>query len=186
MNSKVILVVGGGDSARKYINAAKKFNVKSKDADWIGIMATRINAELVRAVFNSDEVIYDPTKIIKSNKKIIIAAGYKPGWSSDYVAAMLAKKIKADYLLNLSNIYHVYNKNPSKFKDAIAYDKLSWKEMQKIVGTKWTPGLNVPFDPIATKLCKLNKMKVIITKGTDIINLKKLLQEKKAKCTVIE
>ena len=47
---KLILVVGGGAPARVYQNAYKKItannpNSTSDQADWIGIMATRLNAQ---------------------------------------------------------------------------------------------------------------------------------------------
>ncbi len=188
-NKQIILVVGGGKTARKYIRAADKFNVKNTEKDWIGIMATRINAQLVKAIFSKTaykEVIYDPTKKKRFDENILVSAGYKPGWSTDYVAALLAKKHNAKYMINLSNIYHVYDKDPRKYKNAKKIEQMSWQDMQKIVGTKWIPGKNIPFDPIATKVCKKNKIKVIITKGTDIANLKKIFTGKRAKCTMIE
>ena len=51
---RLILVAGGGAPARVYQNAYKDVTGDKADnnaADWIGIMATRINAQLLKACF---------------------------------------------------------------------------------------------------------------------------------------
>jgi len=53
------------------------------------------------------------------------------------------------------------------------------------VGNKWTPGMNVPFYPIASRLADKWNMEVVIAKGTDLKNLKKILEHKKFVGTVI-
>ncbi|MGM0607378.1 MAG: UMP kinase, partial [Candidatus Muiribacteriota bacterium] len=127
-----------------------------------------------------------PEEKIVFDNKVLVAAGYKPGWSTDYVSTLLALKFNSDYLINLSNIYHVFDKDPNKFSDAVKLEKTDWKTMQQIVGTEWTPGLNAPFDPIATKLCRDKNFRVIISKGTDLNNLEKILYNQPAKCTIIK
>jgi len=49
---RFILVVGGGGPARSWQNAYRSVADKSSDeqADWIGIMATRLNAQLLKAI----------------------------------------------------------------------------------------------------------------------------------------
>jgi uridylate kinase len=54
------------------------------------------------------------------------------------------------------------------------------------VGTKWSPGLNAPFDPIASTFAAKHELKVIIAKGTDLMNLKKILEGKSFLGTTIE
>ena len=48
---RLILVAGGGAPARVYQNAYKEIaaDADNNAADWIGIMATRINAQLLKA-----------------------------------------------------------------------------------------------------------------------------------------
>ena len=66
---KLILVVGGGGPARIYQNAYKEIIDNTSDnsqADWIGIMATRLNAQLLKAIFSdlcTQDVVYDPTSV---------------------------------------------------------------------------------------------------------------------------
>ena len=52
--NKFIIIVGGGKTARKYLDAAKKLGLKkNKDLDWIGIKVTRLNAQLIKEVLGS-------------------------------------------------------------------------------------------------------------------------------------
>ena len=48
----------------------------------------------------------------------MVAAGWHPGWSTDFVATILAERLQAKTILNLSNIDYVYDKDPNKYKDA--------------------------------------------------------------------
>jgi uridylate kinase len=46
--------------------------------------------------------------------------------------------------------------------------------------------LNAPFDPIASTFGAKHKLKVVIAKGTDLMNLKKILESKPFVGTTIE
>jgi len=187
---RFIIMCGGGKTNTYYNRAAKRISkISNNDLDWLGIMASRLNAELVRTIFGElahDKVIYDPTKKISSKKKIIIGAGYKPGWSTDYDAVLIARQLKVEKILNLTNIAHVYDKDPSKYKDAKKLFEVSWKEYRKIVGSRWSPRLNSPFDPIASKEAQKLKLKVAILKGTDLKNVENYILGKDFDGTVIK
>jgi uridylate kinase len=182
------IVCGGGRTNSYYNEAATRVsNITKEDLDWIGIMATRLNAELVRSIFGklAGKVIYDPTKKI-SKKKILVAAGWKPGWSTDYVAASLAIKLGAKQVLNLTNIRHVYDRDPRMHKDAKPLMHLSWKEYRKLVGSKWTPRMSSPFDPVASRLAEQNRIKVTVLDGKDLKNASDYLEGAAFEGTVIE
>lgn len=186
---KFFLISGGGAICRQYNQAALSvIKVNTVSLDWLGIAATRFNAQLLKTIFGPlayEEIIIDPTKKIKTNKKIIIAAGYKPGWSTDYCAVLMAEHNQAKTVINLSNIDYVYNKDPRKFMDAKKIERATWTEFQKIVGTKWLPGLNAPFDPVASLKAAKNKLEVIIINGRKIKNLDACLKGKNFVGTII-
>jgi len=165
--NRAIIVCGGGKTCRNYQNAAKKITkTTNTDLDWIGIKSIKLNAELVRSIFGTkahEKVIGNPSAKIKTNKKIIIVSAYKPGCSSDYDAVLIAKNFKADTIINMTDLPYFYDKHPLKYKDAKPLKHATWKQMKERVGTKWKPGLNVPFDPIATKLASKMKLKLILT-----------------------
>ncbi len=188
---RFLLVSGGGKIARQYIEAGREVigDVADEDLDWLGIHATRFNAHLLRTIFQD---IANPRIIINYEKKIedwsepiAIGAGWKPGWSTDYDAVVLARDYKANVMINLSNIDGVYDKDPKKHKDAKMIKKITWEEMEKIVGTKWSPGLNAPFDSTATQLAKSLGLTAIVTSGHDFKNLENIIEGEPFKGTVI-
>lgn len=188
---RFIIVCGGGALCRVYQNAAKITvgQIPDEDVDWLGIHVTKLNAQLLRTLFADltiPQIIFKYDKLPrKVDKPILIAAGWKPGWSTDYCATLLAKQYKAGSIINLSNIEQVHDKDPNKYPDAKPIDKISWEEFEGLVGDKWNPGANVPFDPIATKLAKKLNLAVYIIKGSNIFNFEKVLEGQSFKGTVI-
>jgi uridylate kinase len=189
---RFIIITGGGKTARKYIEAGVKVGgVDDEDKDWLGIHATRLNAHFVRTVFKEyahptiNRNPYDLESFLKAKEPVLVAAGYKPGNSTDYIAVLLAKQFGASKIANLSNIDYVCDKDPRKHKDAKKIKDISWAEFQKIVGDKWDPGANVPFDPVASKHAAKEGIEVAILNGKKINNFKKYLDGEKFAGTTI-
>ena len=178
---RFIFVVGGGGPARAWQKAYRTISgggAKNEEADWIGVMATRLNAQLVRAVMGEwcgQDVVTDPTQVDPLTGRVLVAAGWKPGFSSDYDAVLLAERFQAGEVINLSNIEKVYTDDPKKNPDAKPVDRISWADFRAMVGDEWTPGKNVPFDPVASRHAAKIGVKVICAAGTDLENLKKIL-----------
>jgi uridylate kinase len=188
---RFILIVGGGRLARRYQHAAKEIvRLSPDDLDWLGIHSTRLNAHLLRTIFRHwayPKLITSRRKInAKINAPVIVAAGFKPGSSTDYDAVLLAKAFGAKTILNLSNIDWVYSADPRIHPNAKRLTNLTWTQFRKMFGTHWDPGANVPFDPKASAWAKRWGMKVIITRGSDIANLAKHLRGLKARGTIVE
>src|SRR3989339_1023428 len=193
-NRRFFIVCGGGYTAREYRDAAKQAagrNLTNEDLDWLGIHATRLNAHLFRTIFR--DVAYpwilkhfDMVDKNAVNYPVVVCGGWKPGWSTDYDAALIAHDYHIQTVINLSNIDQVYDKDPNKFKDARPIKRMTWDELIGLVGKDWKPGLNSPFDPVASKLAGKIKLKVIICNGHNLENLEKILDGKEFKGTVIE
>lgn len=176
-NLQFFIVVGGGQTARDYRDAGRTIldqELTPDDLDWLGIHASRLNAHLVRTIFRdiAHPVILEQFDIIrKVTEQVIVGAGWRPGWSTDYCAAMVCGDYRVETILNLSNIEQVFSDDPRKNADATPIQDISWPDFQKLVGEKWTPGMNVPFDPIATKKAQELGLTVIIMKGNDLENV---------------
>lgn len=187
---RFIIVIGGGKTARKYQTAATEASkITDEDLDWIGIHATRLNAHLLRTIFRDyakKEINKDPTKIENFDEEILIAAGWKPGFSTDFDAVMLAKMYGAKKIINMTNIDYVYNIDPRKSELAKPLSELSWNEYRELVGDRWHPGSNAPFDPIASRKAEELNIAVIILLGSDLKNFNNCLNNKKFKGTVIQ
>lgn len=190
---KFIIITGGGKTARKYIEAAGKIDsITNEDKDWIGIHATRMNAHFLRTIFRKHSfpiINKNPNEIeifYSFQEPILIAAGWRPGFSTDYDAVLLAKHFEVKKMVNFSNIDYAFDKDPNKFSDANKIEKISWKDFRKIVGDKWDPGMNVPFDPVASKLADEENIEVAIMNGKNMKNLENYLADKKFKGTIIK
>ena len=190
----LILVCGGGAPARDYQKAYREVITSPEEQDsniqdWIGIKATHINAQLVKAVFGNlckDEVVTNPTsEDVKFTGRVLVAGGWKPGFSTDTDAVYLAKRFGAKKVINLSNIKKVYTDDPRKNPDAKPIDSISWDDFRKIVGDEWNPGKNAPFDPIASKMAQESGLKVYCADGRNIENTLAILKDEKFEGTVI-
>ncbi len=187
---RIIIVCGGGAPARSYQRAYRNVvpRPQSDSEDWIGIAATRLNSELLKQVFSDycmHPVVTNPTEVSVFPGRVLIASGWKPGFSTDYDAVILAEKFSADSLINLSNIAKAYTDDPRTNPNAKPIDKISWSGFREIVGETWIPGKNVPFDPIAAKRASEIRLKVIIALGSDMPNLTNILTGKDFEGTVV-
>lgn len=187
---RFVIIAGGGRTARNYQHAADSVgSLTREDVDWLGIHATRLNAHLLRAIFYKHAhpvIVKDPTRKITAKRDVIIAAGWKPGWSTDYDAVLIAKNLGAKKVVNLSNIDYVYTKDPKKFKDAAPIKEISWRDFRAMLPKKWDPGLSAPFDPIASKKAEALGLEVTIMNGNKLGELAKYLSGKKFVGTIIK
>ena len=178
---RFIFVVGGGGPARAWQNAYRELNgpsARNEEADWIGIMATRLNALLVKALMGEwccQEVVIDPTQVDPLTGRVLVAAGWKPGFSTDYDAVLLAERFQASMVINLSNIEKIYSADPKKYPDAQPLDTITWADFKALVGEDWVPGANVPFDPVASRHAAKIGLKIVCAAGKNLGNLKKIL-----------
>lgn len=165
------IIAGGGKTARNYQDAARSVrgnNVSHTDLDWLGIHATHLNAHLLRTVFYEDaapRISTDPSEVRADHEPIIIAAGWRPGASTDYDAVLIAKNLGATKLVNLSNIDYVYDSNPRENPDAKKIEKISWKAFRELIPKECSPGLSYPFDPIAAKEAESLGLEVAVING---------------------
>ena len=191
-NGQFFLVVGGGQTAKHYIDAGQEVvghTLSPDDLDWLGIHASRLNAHLMRTIFRdlAHPLVLKHYEIIrKVTEPIAVAAGWRPGWSTDYCAVLLCQDYGVPTVINLSNIDQVYDKDPRLHADAKPFDRISWSDFRKLVGNTWTPRMNAPFDPIASKLAQELGIKVVVLNGHNFENLKKYFHGEKFVGTIIE
>ena len=175
------VVCGGGRVCREYRDVGKQLGGTNEQLDFIGIVATHLNAAtLLTGLGESGELIKWTTlkKAVKELKKkiadstmqnkIFVGGGYDVGTSSDYDAAMFAKVIGADLLINATNVDGVYSDDPKKNPAAKKFSRLTHKEFVKIIKkNEQIPGEYRLFDLVAAKLIKKLKLKTIFLNGND-------------------
>ena len=176
------IITGGGKLARRYQEAAEhvRGGLDREDLDWLGVHSTRLNAHLMRSIFleqAQERIVKNPTRSIRGNHPVIVGAGWKPGWSTDYCAVMAAKKLGAKKLVNLSNIDYVYTADPKKDPNATKIEKIGWQEFRELIPKEWDPGLSSPFDPVAAKEAQAADLEVAIVNGKKLEEFENYLDD---------
>ncbi len=192
---KFFFILGGGSLMRMYRDQAREAGItKDNDLHWIGTTVNVLHAQIFRAFFSEfadEEIIkfedYYQEGPINIEKSIKAGGGGRPGHSGDVDAVRVALKSNADYILSLKNIDYIYTADPKFFPEATPINQLNWDEYMEIIGnpSKHPPGGNFPVDPIASKMAKENKLKMIIMSGWDIQNVENFLLDKEYKGSVI-
>ncbi len=186
---KFVIVTGGGKIFRKYRDVAKELsNPSNEDLDWIGIASLKLNAELMRVIFADyahDRVISNLSTHFGFEKPVVIGSAYEPGQSTDWDAVLGAKILGVKKIINLSNTDYVYDSDPKLNPSAKKIEKISWEDYRTMIPKEFTPGLNSPFDPIASKVAQEEGITVAIMNGKPIDNLANYLNGEKFQGTII-
>lgn len=186
---RFVIVCGGGNTARVYQKTGREMKLRANDLDWLGIYATWLNADFVRLLFGRlahEKIVKNISDKFNWQEPLLFSGGWQPGHSTDFDAVQLAQVYGAKLVINLSNIDYVFDEDPHKFKDAKKIEKISWTDFRKIVGDKWVPGANLPFDPIASREAQEHKIKVAVVRGDNLAEVEKALLDKNFKGTLIE
>jgi len=187
---KFIIVTGGGRLARQYQEALGKIGkFTSADKDWLGVQATKLNSYLLKIIFKNKSypIIFDKRFKVKNFEKysVILASGWKPGHSTDFVALQIASDFNLKKAIFLGKVDYVYDKNPEIYKDAKPIKKLFWEDYLKLIPLKWKPGLRVPVDSKAARFAREHKLEVIVAGAKNFPNLKRILAGKKFQGSLI-
>lgn len=176
-SEKLVVVIGGGKPAREYIKVIKDMGLPNNAQDNIAITITHANAKLMALTLNhnthklANETIPRTEKEITEilNKySILICGGTIPGQSTDSVSAKIARELKADLLINASDIDGVYDSDPKKNKNAKKYKSLTYDEFYNIINqNEQSPGKYALFDKKAAEIIRQEKIKTIMIDGTD-------------------
>ncbi|MHA1229022.1 MAG: UMP kinase [Candidatus Helarchaeota archaeon] len=175
-NYNIAIVCGGGKTARDYTYLAKELSLSSEVQDILGIEATRLNAKLMIYVLGEITTgkVYKTIEELISDfgEKITICGGIKPGQRTDKVAALIAEKLGAKNLINLTNVDGVFDKDPRKFSNAKLIKELDYSEFCKLSGIKeHKPSYHFVFDFDAAEICHKKNIRVIIINGNKLENL---------------
>lgn len=182
---RLIVVTGGGEEARKYINAARKLGGSELVCDLIGIQVSRLNARLLISKLGGDAYPEPPTSVEELRKafetrKIVVLGGLQPGQSTNAVAAVSAESINADLLINATDVGGVYTADPEKDPKAKKLDEISADELlKKILKKELWAGSYELFDPIAIKIVKRSRIPTRIVDGRKVRNIERVVKGEK-------
>jgi uridylate kinase len=162
-NNQVVLVTGGGENARTYINAARKLGAEESTCDLLGIQITRANAELLRVAFESETGAVTTKRLsrlpdlVRTNR-IVIIGGLQPGQSTNAVAALAAEITRAGILVNATDVDGVYTEDPKKNPKAKLLKTIHVsKLLEMAMAGKVFAGRYELLDPLAVKILERSK-----------------------------
>ncbi len=170
---QVVVVCGGGRIAREYIQKARELGAPSHLQDRLGVLATHINALLLIAALGYDaypRVIRRADEVRRHlDEGILVGGGHLPGSSTDYRAVLFARAMGADLIVNATEYGGVYDKDPSRYPDALKYECLTFEELERIIRSRFrqAPGDYGLFDLKATRLARRLGIPVVFIDGSD-------------------
>jgi uridylate kinase len=178
----LVVVTGGGPTARYYIQAAREMDVPESLCDHLGILVSRLNARLLvdglgEYAFPEVPTTIDELKHYFASGKIVAMGGLTPGHSTNAVAAIAAETIKADLFINATNVDGVYTSDPSKDPKAKKLDEVTSNKLHDILSkTEITAGAYDLMDPLALRIIQRSKISTVILNGRSPDNVVKALQ----------
>jgi len=184
---QIAIVVGGGNIFRG-LQASSKLGMDRAAADYVGMIATIMNALVLQGMLKNVGVDTRMLSAIDINKiaepyirlrairhlekgRIVIFGGGtgNPFFSTDTTAALRAAEIKADAIFMAKNgVDGVYNKDPKVHADAERYDSLTYDDLL-------IKNLRV-MDQTAVSLCKETKLPIQVFDFNEPKAIVKLIQ----------
>ena len=181
---EIAIVIGGGNIFRGV--QAEKGGMDRTHGDYMGMLATMINAMALQAALESNGVhtrlqssiemkaIAEPfirrkaVRHLEKGRVVIFGAGTgSPFFTTDSAASLRAIEINADVILKGTRVDGIYSADPEKDKTATKFDDITFDDVYK-------KGLNV-MDLTAFTLCKENNLPIIVFDMDTPGNLEKVL-----------
>ena len=187
---EILVVVGGGKTARDFIDVAGKLGLKESEKDAVAISVSRIVAELLARRLGRDSSASIPTSLeeaveLSKKGKIPVMGGLRPGMTTDSVAALLAKEVKADLLVKATDRDGIYDKDPEKYPDAEKIDEVSYETLPRLLKRcEHIAGMRRILDPEAVRMLRQNRIKAILVNGFDPKNMERAIKGRKVGTTI--
>lgn len=169
---EVAIVIGGGNIFRG-VSGVEGGMKDRANADYMGMLATVINAMALQSALENEGVYTRLTSAIKmeqiaepfirrrairhleKGRVVIFGAGTgNPYFTTDTAASLRAVEIEADVILKGTRVDGIYTSDPEKDPSATRYDEISFTDAIK-------RNLKV-MDMTAFTLCQENKLPIIV------------------------
>ncbi len=181
VSNEIFVVVGGGETARRYINVGRALGANEAICDRIGIDITRLNAYLLILALGDaayPEVVRNYQDApLAGGSGIVVMGGVSPGYTTDAVSAILAEYIGADLLINATSVDGVYSSDPKLDPASRRYERITAKELVEIViGTRLDAGSTSVIDPVGAKVIERSGIRTIVLDGRNPLNILKAIK----------
>jgi len=196
LGTEIAVVIGGGNIFRG-LKGAQGGVVDRATGDYMGMLATMINAMALQGAFEKAgmvtrllsaikmEQISEPfirrraMRHLEKGRVVIFGAGTgNPYFTTDTAASLRAVEIEADVVIKGTRVDGIYSADPEKDSTATKFDEITFKQV-------YAMGLEV-MDLTAITLCQENKKPIVVFDMNKPGNLKRLLSGEKVGTLVKE
>ncbi|WP_436929269.1 UMP kinase [Halosimplex halobium] len=166
-------VVGGGPTAREYIEAARELGANEIELDQLGIEVTRLNGRLLIAALD-ERAAPTPPESYETGREAIrrgdipVMGGTVAGQTTDAVSAAFAEYVNADLLVYATSVDGVYDADPGEDPDAAKFSEITADELVGLIADlEMDAGSNAPVDLLAAKIVQRSGIRTVVLDGTD-------------------
>lgn len=183
--NRLVIVTGGGSIARRYIAAARELGASEFVCDQIGIHVSRLNARLLATGLGESafpEIPKSPDGMVESmgSDLIVVMGGLQPGQSTNAVAALAAEAMRADLLVNATDVDGVYTADPRKDPNAKKLEEVTPEKLMAILSTGGIrAGEYDLMDPLAIRIIQRSRLPAVIVDGRNPSNVEKAMHGKR-------
>jgi len=187
---QIVIVCGGGRIARYYTETGRDLGGSTYQLDMLGIGATRLNAQLLAVSLNELSSTDIPLTAAEAAEKstpynIVVMGGTVPGHTTDAVAAMVAREMRADRVVNATSVEAVYTDDPKKNPSAKRFSRMTIDELGDVVYKEHGAGRSSVFDPLGIKIAKEEKIDILMVDGRNLAELKNAILGKEISGTYV-
>jgi uridylate kinase len=172
-----IVIAGGGNIARHYINLARYLGSDEASLDIMGIEVSRLNAKLLIVALGEQAYSQVPKNleevtIAAESGKIVIVGGLHPGQSTNATSALIAEKVRASRFLNATDVDGIYDLDPNISRNAKLLNEITVSECMEILknGSSMAGTYDL-MDIVALKVIERSKIPTRVLRS-DITNIK--------------
>lgn len=178
---KWVVVVGGGEVARRYVEAARLLGADEVMCDEVATMITRANARLMAACLGDAAHQRIPTSTEELRElavegKIVVMGGLQPGQSTIAVAALAASIIRAERLIVTTDVDGIYTSDPKVDPNARPLPQVSLSQLSRMVAElPQTAGKYPLIDNLAIAVLQRSGIPCIYLNGRKLEDVKRAI-----------
>jgi len=187
---QLYVVCGGGKVARYYITTGRELGASEDQLDELGIGATRLNARLLQLALGDVQATIPHTveeAAAQGGKgRIVVMGGTTPGHTTDGVSAALAEAVGAARIVNATSVDGVYTADPRRDKDARKLGRLTFQQLQDMLGDRHGAGNSGVFDPMGAAIVLRRRIPLLVIAGRDLEEMARAVRGQPVNGTLID
>jgi len=195
-NIEVGIVIGGGNIIRG-VTAAQDGIIKRTSGDYMGMLATVINAVAMQEALEHNGlyarvqsaikmeqiaetfIVRRAKRHLEKGRVVIFAAGTgNPFFTTDTAATLRAVEIGANMIIKATKVDGVYDKDPNKYEDAKKLDTLTYDQALN-------DHIKV-MDDTSIALAKDNSLPIVVCDMFKPGNLLKIVNGDMENCSIVQ